>query len=661
MRNHVEVVLEWLVSGLGPVFARPWTLWCAVLAVNALALPYLGLYHDSRLYAAQLANNLGLTDLREDLYLEYGSQDRYSIFSLLLTPLVRVLGLSPAFFLGYLLSKAVLFWGALRLAGKLLADPLAVGLTGLYLGLAPVPFGGNEVFHINEAFLTPRLLACGLVLWGLARLLERRWLTAILLELLALLIHPLMGVAGVLSLGLWAASTLLSGRLFLSLLLTGIGLATATVVVEPLGRALFGHMDEEWRDIYFQMCFFIDPFLWWTADWVRLSVGFATVATAVFLLPGDRGRLVAALLAVGLCGLVSQVITVRSSYHLLLQASPYRAMWLSEWAVVPLLFGAAAHLWKRGDDLARATAVAVFLLATTCPNSDPLPFWLLVPLLLPIGFVLFRGLGRIPRDPHWIADVALMTGLVVLVLLSVFDLLKVGLMVNRLFRYEPDHPHDTFLMLGTATQLLFKLPLLVLALVVLRELAFRLGNGAGLCITLLGVALVYQLGLSVGPSLPGARQALIQDAERLQCIGNFLKAHARPDRNLTVYANCLDIHHLWFDYQVQSFFNWFQMSGCVFNRGTAIEGYRRARHVRVFEAAVYRKSPHPSEDWKRAWVTLYRIQAEEPEPTEDDLFALCADTKIDYVVLSQPFEGLYEASCGNAYLYDCRKLRELAQ
>ena len=136
--------------------ARPVTLACVLLAANAVAQPYTGLNHDARLYAAQVTERVHPDSFTNDLYLRYGSQDRYSVFTRVVAPLVAMIGLPAGFFLGYLASKAFFFWGALRLVGVLVRNRAVTALSLLYVTLIPVPFGGNEIFHVNESFLTPR-------------------------------------------------------------------------------------------------------------------------------------------------------------------------------------------------------------------------------------------------------------------------------------------------------------------------------------------------------------------------------------------------------------------------------------------------------------------------------------------------------------------------
>src|SRR6516164_6054317 len=89
-------------AALSRLAGRPACLLGLLLALNALARPYVSLIHDSRLYAVQVLNRLEGGTYADDLYLGYGSQDQFSLFSHAAVPLVGLLGLEPAFFLLYL-------------------------------------------------------------------------------------------------------------------------------------------------------------------------------------------------------------------------------------------------------------------------------------------------------------------------------------------------------------------------------------------------------------------------------------------------------------------------------------------------------------------------------------------------------------------------------
>src|SRR5437660_986735 len=105
---------EWIAranDAVARLADRPWALFVVLLTINALARPYAGITHDTRLYSVQVLNRVEDGAYADDLFFRYGSQDRYSLFSPLAAPIVRVLGLPVAFFLIYLVSKSVLIFG----------------------------------------------------------------------------------------------------------------------------------------------------------------------------------------------------------------------------------------------------------------------------------------------------------------------------------------------------------------------------------------------------------------------------------------------------------------------------------------------------------------------------------------------------------------------
>ena len=265
MIGTFEVLNRDLPSRLGRLAADPVTLVCLLLAADALANPYRGLYHDSCLYGVQVMERIHPGSFAGDLYLRYGSQDRYSLFTPLVAPLVHLFGLHAAFFCVYLASKAMLFWGLVRLIRVLISNNVALILALIHLAIVPVAFGGNDIFHVNESFLTPRLASCAFVLLAMERMLAGRMVIALGLLLGSLLLHPLMAVGGIVPAGLWWGARSCTRRQLAWLSLSAVALAALVIGIEPLGNRLFGHMDEVWRTINFEMCFFIRP--------ARLGVG----------------------------------------------------------------------------------------------------------------------------------------------------------------------------------------------------------------------------------------------------------------------------------------------------------------------------------------------------------------------------------------------------
>ena len=89
---------------------------------------YWGLVHDTRLYALQALAWLH-PPLRQDLYLRFGSQDDYTLFSAFFTPLIQVLGLEGAALTLCLLSLLALFTATAYLLTRLTGAAGSLGGT----------------------------------------------------------------------------------------------------------------------------------------------------------------------------------------------------------------------------------------------------------------------------------------------------------------------------------------------------------------------------------------------------------------------------------------------------------------------------------------------------------------------------------------------------
>src|SRR5437588_4257882 len=142
------------LQALGNLAAQPWSLFCVLLAVNALARPYAGITHDAQLYSVQVLNQLDPGSYRDDLFFQYGSQDQFSVFSRFTAPFVRVVGLEPAFFLLYLVFNSLLILALQRLVEALVEDRFVSTLALVFMMVAPLTFGGLSSFHVQENFLT---------------------------------------------------------------------------------------------------------------------------------------------------------------------------------------------------------------------------------------------------------------------------------------------------------------------------------------------------------------------------------------------------------------------------------------------------------------------------------------------------------------------------
>ena len=213
-----------------------------LLTVNSIALPYAGVTHDARLYSIQVVNQVEGGAYADDLFFRYGSQDEYSLFSRLASPVVRWLGLPTAFFVIYLLSKSILIFGMTRLAQTLVPHRTATTLALIYCMAIGLHYGGQQILRLQENFVTPRTLGCGLVLIGLDLLLRGTPVSSLLLMLLAAAIHPLMACGGAADLDRIQPVDVPAGRegLHQAQRLPGCTLAAVVLGIEPLGKRCFG-------------------------------------------------------------------------------------------------------------------------------------------------------------------------------------------------------------------------------------------------------------------------------------------------------------------------------------------------------------------------------------------------------------------------------------
>src|SRR5690606_36325535 len=147
---------------------RQWPVMLLLLAGLYLVLhPYLGLVHDSRIYMLQALNLLRPDLYGNDVYLKFGSQDSYTVFSPLYASFIRLFGTEHAASLLTLFSTATFLFAAWWLARGLMPARLVWLAVGVLI-LVPGCYSPDEFFALLEGFITPRPLAQALVLCALA-------------------------------------------------------------------------------------------------------------------------------------------------------------------------------------------------------------------------------------------------------------------------------------------------------------------------------------------------------------------------------------------------------------------------------------------------------------------------------------------------------------
>ncbi len=236
-----------------------------VLSVWFITRAYGGIVHDARLYLVQALSTMDNARFASDLYFQYGSQDRWSVFSDVYVQLLPALGPARLHFLASILLGAIwilAFFGLVRSSGISLHRSTIVAILTVAVGGA---YGAFPVFSFGEPFVSPRILAEALCMAALACQFHARNVLAGALIGIAALVHPLMTIPVVCLISLIALGVRQLVRLVL-----GAGILILILVsarIEPFGR-LLQQFDDQWFSLITTRLQFALP-----TQWSPISLG----------------------------------------------------------------------------------------------------------------------------------------------------------------------------------------------------------------------------------------------------------------------------------------------------------------------------------------------------------------------------------------------------
>lgn len=302
----------------------------ALLAIVALWLathPYGGIVHDGRLYTIQAMRAAGNAAISNDLFLKFGSQDSFTLFSALYAPLITATNPALAHMAGTLLGGvcwviALAFLASAAFPSRQLWLAAVIGAVAL-----DSRYGGLGTLRYGETFLTPRLLTEALVMIALGFALRGRAVLAWAALSLGVLLHPLMAVLSGGALVLYYAR----GRKWIWL--AGLGAAAAggalaVAGVEPFGRML-QRFDPEWFRIIYHRCRLVFLTQWRWNDIVQIAAIFAVLGTAAATAERRLRAMILAILAAALLSLlVSFVGSDLAKNVLIADLQVWRTLWL---------------------------------------------------------------------------------------------------------------------------------------------------------------------------------------------------------------------------------------------------------------------------------------------------------------------------------------------
>jgi hypothetical protein len=622
-----------------------------LLAVNAWSVPYANLVHDAQLYAFQVLNRVHGDALASDLFLRFGSQDRYTPFSLLAAPVARLAGVEATFFLLFLVSSAALVVALDRLVSLLVDDRLLRTATAIFVAMSSMPYAGLSVFFVREGFYTPRMTASALAVFALTCALEKRYAVGLVLGVLATLAHPLMGAPAVIV----VLGAMISGRLSraaawltaLSVALAGL----AALTYRPLGQALFGVMDDEWLELVRHASPYVVLEGWTASDWARLVTVAAVVASASKHLHDDaatRSKVVLWALVTAVVGLAVMAVATNHGYRVLIQAQPYRAVWLLHLLHIPAVAVVGRVGWQRGGWGRVAAAVALSTLIVT----DFVVFEIVFAAALLCALAMVDPRVRSARDPD---ALALAIPLSVAGGAALWGGTKLVVAVHRAAEVIKVAGMPLYIktLVGCVPRVVwFGVVVLGLAWLLQRMPSRRLVVAAAMLAILPHVT---ALAVHAVPILQDGTEPHARDA---RFVRRFVESRSpRPSAPPTVYAGPWgDLGLVWLGVGAR---NYFGPVVVIFNRETAIETRRRAGVVRAFELERYQAMGDLAPPVVRPLIAyLFGSPERASLPTRTDLAAVCAPGEaVDYVVLSRDIDALATSDNARVFVFECARVR----
>jgi hypothetical protein len=326
-----------------------------------LAHPYRGIFHDAGLYVLQ-----GLAPsqpaLRHDVFLDLGSQDRYSAFAPLFGLTSRLGGLASSAPLSPEATAAVLtllsqlaFFTAAGTLARVLNRAGSALLALAVLIAVPGEYGADRIFACVEPFVTARMAGEALTLAGIAAALTHRRLAASALMVLALALHPIMAAAGLVTLFFLYVGAPRPG---IAAGVIGGALLMPAVLAGSLPAGGWGRFDPHWLALVESRSPYLFLSSWRLEDWSRLAVVLGTLSVGALGVPSVRVTAIcrAVLLTVAAGLTLAYVGCDRLHLVAMARLQPWRWQWLGT-AIAALLLPAILAARWRADGAGRASAL----------------------------------------------------------------------------------------------------------------------------------------------------------------------------------------------------------------------------------------------------------------------------------------------------------------
>lgn len=621
--KHVKPLLSMpRLLGIGRYIAA----WLCVFGVWLLVRPYMGIRNDSVLYTGQVLARLQPDIFTHDLFFAFGSQDSFTVYPRLLAGLFVRYPIGDTTIV-LLFVTLLALWAGLVVLGRSVLDRQALLLGGVSLAVLPHLYGAQQIFGFAEPYLTARSVAEVLVVGALAAYFRHWRSMAVAMVVIAALLHPIIALPGITV--LWMLFYRQHrGRC----LVLAAGMIVAAVIAAFAGVAPFDRVSVAFDDSWLRILengaiVFLTNWDW--SDWNIVVTDLVALAICMRFATGALRTLFLAILAVTVGGLVISLVMTDGLHNVLFaQLQLWRSLWLAHLLVLFIL------PWL-GKQLAADGKVVVFVLLVAGLLGAKHQAALAFPIVALIADRVRAVMNPLNGRYRW--AIYLISGALVL--------RATESTTRALIAASSAVSADGWRVLLMCLSIpVFAFVLVWILLHLIDRLDSRIAVLAGCAVLAFGVATWdkrsdWQKYVENGSdSLPFAQQI--------------------APGSQVYWENGL--RETWFLLHRASYFSRNQLSGIAFNKGTAIEGLKRAGFFETVSLA------------RRQCLAMAMQSGSDDRclPSEELIYNLCVVAKdLDYMIWPDNTSGMASATWtppmsiqrGAArqpyYLYDCKAIR----
>lgn len=610
-----------------------------VLATWVLARPYIGVRHDGLLYLGQVLLHWRPDIFSQDLFFQFGSQDRFSISAPVMAMLYRHVDVAVAQIALITTNQLVLLLAGLawmRRAG-LNGRDCVLGLVAL--GVMSHNYGGWGIFAFSERFVTGRTFAEPFALVALLLIERGRILSGIVAMGASLVFHPLVAVpAAVVA---WGVLVARDRRWAWALLWIPAAAAVGLAGVDPFSR-LVSSFDEEWFNALHKANGHIFVVGWHIEDLLTVALDCAVLWAAARAYPALATLLRVTVVMTASLLAVSAIMVDGLHNILLTQLQLWRVHWITHALALLFLPALLLQTWRKGDLVAQTLALALAAAAVSAnvryPSTIGLTAWCVLALWLHVKKPsVDQRLMKFARVATGLA----LAGVSALVVAEAASQLKY-------VRGMELHVHGYQLNLAQLVLLGVTAPVVSLPLTMVLLHAWQRGRvAAAAALTLVAAGAVF--GFSHWDQRAAWTRYL---EENLQAVHPWEKIIG-PTQQVLWWDEAARV---WGLIHRPSYYSILQGAGVLFNRGTALEHQRRGGVTRAIQFQ------------KDVCDVMSTVGAEgvdgECWPTMEAIEEACgADEQLAFVILNRKLprgviaDWTPSPNGTTFYLHDCKQIR----